>query len=110
MEHHEGYNARMNYRFPNSPPPGGFFTRLLGAIVGAVIMVGLFFLGLTVFAAAAGIALVAFVVFYLRLLWLRRKAGKGAGHRPGGPYADTRREESRRESVTLEGEYREKDD
>jgi hypothetical protein len=104
----------MNYRFPNSPPPGGFFTRLLGAIVGAVIMVGLFFLGLTVFAAAAGIALVAFVIFYLRLLWLRRKAGKGAGYGPGngqvGPNTYTRREETRRESVTLEGEYREKND
>lgn len=98
----------MNYQFPHSRPPGGWFTRLLGAIVAGFIMAGLFLLGLTVFAAAAGIALVAFLVFYLRLWWLRRKAGTGAGYagagtRQQGPQGQ------RRGSVTLEGEYREKD-
>lgn len=97
--------ARMNYRFPNSPPPGGFLARLLGAIVGLIMMIGLFFIGLTVFAAAAGIALVAFVIFYIRLRWLQRHHRKQGG----APQHEAWRSE-RKESVTLEGEYREKDD
>ncbi|MDX1442702.1 MAG: hypothetical protein R3270_02870 [Gammaproteobacteria bacterium] len=100
----------MNYRFPNSPPPGGFFSRLVGAIVGLFIMVGLFFLGLTVFAAAAGIALVAFIVFYIRLWWLRRKMRGQGGQQ--GYYRESRYREqgNSRDSVTLEGEYHEKRD
>ena len=101
----------MNYRFPNSPPPGGFFSRLIGAIIGLFIMVGLFFVGLTVFAAAAGIALVAFIVFYIRLWWMRRQMRKQGGATGASGYY--RREQQRRrphgrDSVTLEGEYHEK--
>lgn len=103
----------MNYRFPNSPPPGGFFSRLVGAIVGLFIMIGLFFVGLTVFAAAAGIALVAFIVFYIRLWWMRRRMrGQGTDGRVNGS-ADRdpqRRGPRGRDSVTLEGEYHEKRD
>lgn len=90
----------MQNRLPNDTP-AGWLTRAVGAIVGAIVMVGLFFLGLTVFAAVAGLALVVFAVVAARLWWLRRKfrtaTTQGAAQR-----------EHRSSGVTLEGEYEER--
>lgn len=91
----------MQNKLPNDMS-AGWFARAIGAIVGAIVMVGLFFLGLTVFAAVAGIALLVFAIVAVRIWWLRRKyrkaAGTGSGPQrrpgPGG--------------VTLEGEYEER--
>jgi uncharacterized iron-regulated membrane protein len=87
----------MQYRIPHHAPRH-WFVRLLGGIVGVVVLVGLFFLGLTIFIAAAGLAILAFVVIAIRIWWLRRqlrvRAARAARHDSAG--------------VTLEGEYEER--
>ncbi len=113
----------MRYQIPPGGPQSGPIARFLGAIIGVFIMIGLFFLGITVFAAAAGMALIAFLVFYARFWWLTRKARKryrGSPHESGQSGADqqqpghgrpssaTGRSEGRR-GVTLDGEYEERD-
>ena len=117
----------MRYQIPPGGPQSGPIARFLGAVIGLFIMIGLFFLGITVFAFAAGIALVAFLVFYARFWWLTRKARRRyadaeqqAGHgRPGfrgqdpggqdagGQGKATGRRD--RQGVTLDGEYEERD-
>lgn len=90
----------MQY-IPNASP-GGWFSRLVGALIGALALVGLFFLGLTVFAVALGLAVVVFVVAAARIWWLRRKlrARRGNPQRRAGD----------KSGVTLEGEYEERRD
>ncbi|HEX6928360.1 MAG TPA: hypothetical protein VF267_03850 [Gammaproteobacteria bacterium] len=75
--------------------------RIAGAIVSIVILAGLFFVGITVFAAVAGLAVVVFAVLALRVWWLRRKLQRGS------PPGETRRDRRRTQAggVTLEGEY-----
>lgn len=109
----------MRYQIPPGGPQSGPVARFLGAIIGVFIMIGLFFLGITVFAAAAGIALVAFLVFYARFWWLTRKArrryresgeSRESGQQPGHgrPSSSAGRPGDRR-GVTLDGEYEERD-
>lgn len=93
----------MQNRLPNDTP-AGWLARAVGAIVGAIVMVGLFFLGLTVFAAVAGLALLVFAVLAARIWWLRRKFRKAAG-----TGESPRHERSSAGGVTLEGEYEERD-
>lgn len=105
----------MRYQIPPGGPQSGPIARFLGAVIGLFIMIGLFFLGITVFAFAAGIALVAFLVFYARFWWLTRKARRRyadaeqqAGHgRPG--QGSGRGRATDRQGVTLDGEYEERD-
>lgn len=90
----------MQNRLSNDTP-AGWLARAVGAVVGAIVMIGLFFLGLTVFAAVAGLALLVFGIMAARIWWLRRKyrkaAGTGGASRERGPGG-----------VTLEGEYEER--
>lgn len=93
----------MQYRFPEPSTPGGWLARIVGAIVGVLVMIGLFFLGITVFAAAAGVALVVFIVLAVRVWWLRLKMRRAQDGEPRPrPERDTRK------GVTLEGEYEER--
>lgn len=91
----------MQNRLPNDTP-AGWLARAVGAVLTAIIAIGLLFLGLTVFAAAAGLALVVFLVVAARVWWLRRKLRRAAqdGHTP-------HKQDAR--GVTLEGEYEERD-
>lgn len=91
----------MQNRLPNDTP-AGWLARAVGAIVGTIVMVGLFFLGLTVFAAVAGLALIVFAVMAARIWWLRRRY-RSAAATGGGP-----QRERRPGGVTLEGEYEER--
>jgi hypothetical protein len=49
-------------------------SRVLAAILAALAMAGAFFFGVFVLAFAMGIGLVAWMLFSVRLWWLRRKA------------------------------------
>lgn len=92
----------MHYRFPQQTP-GGWLARIVGAVVGVLVMIGLFFLGITVFAAVAGLALLVFLVAAARVWWLRWRMRRAAAK---GGRAEPRRESGR--GVTLEGEYEER--
>ena len=56
-----------------SPPPSHPVTRFLLALVGLLVMVGAFMLGLVALAVVAGLGLVAGVIVWLRIAWIRRK-------------------------------------
>ncbi|HEX7029667.1 MAG TPA: hypothetical protein VF254_03660 [Gammaproteobacteria bacterium] len=88
----------MQNQIPDQSP-ANWLARVAGAIVSIIIMAGLFFVGITVFAAVAGLAFVVFAVLALRVWWLRRKLRRAAP-RPESA--------SRSGGVTLEGEYEER--
>ncbi|HEX6928496.1 MAG TPA: hypothetical protein VF267_04560 [Gammaproteobacteria bacterium] len=93
----------MQKRLPNETP-AGWLARIAGAIVGVILMAGLFFLGITVFAAVAGLAILVFLVLAVRVWWLRRRFRRhaAANGEPASPQAGNRA------GVTLEGEYEER--
>ena len=78
-----------------SPPPMNPLSRLLAGVLGVLALVGAFFFGLFVLALVAGVGLVAWLAFTLRVWWLRRKMGgirpdsdrSGMQGRPGGQSA-----------------------
>lgn len=90
----------MQNRLPDETA-GGWFARIVGAIVSVAVMVALFFLGITVFAAVAGLALLVFLVMAVRVWWLRRRLQRHAAHAGGA----SPRRDRRPDGVTLEGEY-----
>lgn len=67
-------------------------SRLLAAIVAALALVGAFFFGILVLAFAIGAGLVAWLVIWARMWWVRRQLARrgfdAAGTPPGGPHAD----------------------
>ncbi|HEX7048282.1 MAG TPA: hypothetical protein VF275_11995 [Gammaproteobacteria bacterium] len=98
----------MQNHLPNQSP-AGWLARVAGAIVSVIILAGLFFVGITVFAAVAGLAIVVFAVLAARVWWLRRKLRRSAarGETPRQERRQDRHQDgrSRPGGVTLEGEY-----
>jgi hypothetical protein len=84
-----------------TPPPMNPFSRLLAAILAVLALVGAFFFGIFVLAFAAGLGLIAWLLFSIRLWWMRKKgmigsAGRGPangpGQRPGPGSGETSRD------------------
>jgi len=63
------------------PPPLNPLTRLLAGILAVLALVGAFVFGLFVIAMVVGIGILAWLAFWLRMVWLRRRLAK-AGSRP----------------------------
>ncbi|MBT8049155.1 MAG: hypothetical protein HKN57_09695 [Xanthomonadales bacterium] len=70
-----------------SPPPMNPVSRLLAAVLGVLVLAGAFFFGLIVLALVAGLGLIAWLAFSLRVWWLQRKFGGAAS---GSGQADRR--------------------
>lgn len=64
-------NNRPNFSSTISGPSNPL-VRLLAALVGALVMVGAFFLGLAAIAVAVGVALLAWLGMSLRNWWVSR--------------------------------------
>ena len=66
--------------------------QLAGLVVGAVVTVGAILLGAVVLAFILGIAVIAGLIFYIRLWWLRRqlqrRRSRPQGRGGGGPTGD----------------------
>ena len=84
----------MQYQI--GPPPMNPLSRLLAAILTVLALLGAVFFGVFVLALVAGLGLIAWLVFSLRVWWLRKKfshsgvapesagrAGQSAGPRAG---------------------------
>ena len=69
-----------------SPPPLNPFARALAAIVTILALAGAFFFGLFIFAIALGVGLIAWLLIWLRIWWIRRQLA-GAGFSPDGTRA-----------------------
>jgi len=68
------------------PPPMNPLARLLAGILAALALVGAFFFGLFVLALVLGVGIIAWLAFWIRMVWLRRKLSKsdGAANPEGG--------------------------
>jgi uncharacterized protein (DUF58 family) len=62
--------------------PDNPLLQFVALVVAAVVAVGAVFLGAILLSLFLGLALVAGVVLYIRLWWLRRSLGKQAKERP----------------------------
>ncbi len=59
-------------------------SRLLAAIVGALLLVGAFFFGFIILLVVLAVGLVAGLVIWLRVWWIKRKIASGEGPLPPG--------------------------
>jgi hypothetical protein len=73
-------------RYYLSPPPLNPVARILAGLLAVAALVGAFFFGLIILAAAVGLGVVAWLVLTVRVWWLRRqlRAGRGDGGKPAG--------------------------
>ncbi len=63
----------MQYQI--GPPPMNPLSRLLAAIVGALVIVGAFMFGFFILIAAVAFGLIAWLVIWVRVWWIKRKLG-----------------------------------
>ena len=59
-----------------SPPPQNPIARILSAIVAVVVLAGAFMIGLAALLLVAGVGLLAGIVIWLRVAWIKRKLQK----------------------------------
>ncbi|MEE4218369.1 MAG: hypothetical protein V2I48_12220 [Xanthomonadales bacterium] len=59
-------------------------SRLLAAIVGALLLAGAFFFGFIILLAILAVGLIAGLVIWLRVWWIKRKIASGEGPVPTG--------------------------
>ena len=67
-----------------SPPPQGPLTRIVAAIIAAFLLIGTFMIGMAALLVVGGIALVAGLVIWLRVLWIKRQLRKSGVDRDAG--------------------------
>lgn len=59
-------------------------SRLLAAIAGALLLAGAFFFGFIILLVVLAVGLIAGLVIWLRLWWIKRKIASGEGPVPAG--------------------------
>jgi len=59
-----------------SPPPQNPIARILSAIVAVVVLAAAFMIGLAALLVVAGVGLLAGIVIWLRVAWIKRKLQK----------------------------------
>jgi len=59
-----------------TPPPQGPLTRIIGGIVAIFVLVGTFMIGMIAFLVIAGLVLLAGIVIWLRVAWIKRRLKK----------------------------------
>ena len=76
-----------------APPPMNPLSRLLAGILAVLALAGAFFFGIFVLGLVAGLGLIAWLVFSIRMWWLRKKyAGNLSGM--GGMDSQSRGQDS----------------
>lgn len=59
-----------------NPPPQGPLARLVAGIIAAFVLIGAVMLGMVAFLVIAGLALLAGIVIWLRVAWIKRRLKK----------------------------------
>ena len=63
-----------------NPPPQGPLARLVASVIAVFVLVGAVMLGMVAFLIIAGVALVAGIVIWLRVAWIKRRLKKQVCH------------------------------
>ena len=66
-------------RYATGPRPGNVLIQAVGIIFGLIVFAIAVVVGGIILAAFIGLALIAWLVIYVRLWWLARKAGQDGG-------------------------------
>ena len=74
-----GYNETVQYRLHRARLPENPLLQFIALVVAVIVAVGAVFLGAILLSLFLGFALIAGIVLYVRLWWLRRSLGKRAG-------------------------------
>lgn len=74
-----------------SPPPQNPLLRLVTAIIAVFALAGAFMIGIAAFLVIAGVGLVAGLVIWLRVAWIKRKLGKNGVNLEGTRVSDRAR-------------------
>ena len=75
----------MQYRI--EPPPMNPLSRLLAGVVALLALVGAFFFGIFILAVVVALAMIAWLVIWIRIWWLKRRLGAAAETPAGGGQA-----------------------
>ena len=59
-----------------NPPPQGPLTRIIAAIIAALMLVGAFMIGMVALLFIAGAGLIAGLAIWLRVIWIKRQLRK----------------------------------
>ncbi len=62
-----------------APPPMNPLSRLLAGILAVLALAGAFFFGIFILGLVAGLGLIAWLVFSIRMWWLRKKFTGNSG-------------------------------
>ena len=84
-----------------SPPPQGPLTRIIAAIVTVFALIGAFMIGMAALLVVGGIALVAGLVIWLRVLWIKHQLRKSGVDLDAGLRTNTPQESGH----VIEAEY-----
>lgn len=105
----------MTGRIFNWPTSTNPVVQVLSVLAMGVVLIGAVLIGAVILAVALGLAIVAAIVFYLRIWWLRRRFARAVqGHRgaggsrdPSGQGSGTRRQSGggSEDARTIEVEY-----
>ena len=78
----------MQYRPDRARLPENPILQVLALVVGAVVAVGAVFVGAILISLFLGLAVIAGLVLYIRLWWLRRRSGSGKSRSRGGRFVE----------------------
>jgi len=59
-----------------SPPPQNPLTRIIATIIAVFVLAGAFMIGMAALLVVAGVGLIAAVVIWLRVIWIKRRLRK----------------------------------
>lgn len=87
-----------------SPPPQNPFSRFIAGIVAVLAVAGAFMIGMVALLVVAGIGLLAGVVIWVRVAWIKRKLKKGGFSIDAMQQAASKQDQSHRGQI-IDAEY-----
>jgi len=87
-----------------SPPPQGPLVRIVAGIFAIFALVGAFMIGMVALLVVAGVGVIAGLVIWLRVAWIKRQMRK-AGVDLGGHASDSGTRQSNVSGQIIEAEY-----
>ena len=87
-----------------SPPPQNPLSRIIAVIIGTLVLVGSFMIGIFALLVVAGVGLIAGIAIWLRVIWIKHKLRK-SGVDPSATINPSRPDQPGDSGQVLEAEY-----